>query len=130
MPDAILRSATAFLALVSTGSTEPKDDVVFMDPIELSFRQFKDSLVPGFRFDYGENGLRATVEVLHVQRGEMIALDLLVVDDTFSRPRPPRKGDRFRASFRATESPFQLWNFYPEGHFRRYEEWCRQQDEE
>jgi hypothetical protein len=99
----------------------------FIDPIELSCRQFKESLAPGFRFDYGENGIRATVEVLRVRREDLIVLDLLVTDDQFSRPRPPRKGDRFRASFRATESPFQLWNFYPEGHFRRHDAWRRQQ---
>src|ERR1017187_7738079 len=79
-------------------------------------QQDQERSSPGYRFDYGENGIRATVEVLRARRGDMIVLDLLVVDDTCSRPRPPREGDRFRASFRSDESPFQLWRPSPEGH--------------
>jgi hypothetical protein len=103
--------------------------MLFIDPIDLRFQQFKASLAPGYRFDYGENGIRATVEVERVERGYIIALDLIVIDDTFSRPRPPRKGDRFQASFRWDASPFQQWSPYAEGHFRRYEEWRRLEGE-
>src|ERR1017187_2249725 len=100
--------------------------MMFIDPVRMHIAEWKTSLSPGYRFDYGEKDLCVTVEVENVNWREMVELDLVVVDDTCSRRRPPRMRDRFRATFLATTNPFYVWIPYPEGHWRRHAAWRRE----
>lgn len=97
----------------------------FVDPRELSLSEWEARLAPGFCFDYAENDLHVTVEVVSVKRDAMVELLLRVVDDTYSRPTPPRRGDTFRASYASESGPFYVWMPRAEGHFARYAAWRR-----
>lgn len=102
-----------------------KNSMFFIDSEVLWFEDFRAALAPGYRFDYGEGRLRITVEVVEVTRGELIELELLVIDDTYSRREPPRRGNTFTAAFAPSSSVNYVWGYYPIGYFRRRAEWRR-----
>jgi hypothetical protein len=114
---------------MSTKVARRRKEMLFIDPVPFSMIEWRAALFPGFQFDYGENDLCVTVEVRTVRWGEMVELGLLVVDDAHSRAEPPREGDRFTASFLASTFPFYVWMAYPEGHWRRFAAWRREENE-
>jgi len=109
--------------------TLPRDEATtlrYVDPSPLSFPQFKASLAPGFRFDYAElPNVRETVEVLQVDGIYLIAVDMLVLDATYSGDGAARERTR-RVGFLAESDPRVLWSYFSEGHFRRRAAWLRQ----
>lgn len=99
----------------------------FIDPRAISFEEWKVALQPGFRFDYSENGgIQVTVEVQRVDRGPMIRLWLLVVDDTHSSHHRLRTGTAFRCCHVEHEEPYAAFRVYAKGYFGRLASWRKE----
>jgi len=67
------------------------------------------------------------VEVVCVEPGHVVQLDLCIVDDTFSRRPKPARGDVIQVAYRKDTAPAFTWSAHARGYFARHAAYHRRE---